>query len=147
MERRLALLVIAPILLALVALGAMQTQPRTAEAAISAPSGLNASSVSPGVIRFDWNAGNENIWYCVNFAYSFADLATGGPTWRNAGCWTTSTALDVAGIACATTVYWNVYAWNTTTSATGRLQVACIATTLRHLSRARARRRALPLTS
>ena len=33
---------------------------------------------------------------------------------------------------------------NTTTSATGWLQVACIATTLRHLSRAQARRRALP---
>ena len=33
---------------------------------------------------------------------------------------------------------------NTTTSATGWLQVACIATTLRHLSRARAPRRTLP---
>ena len=33
---------------------------------------------------------------------------------------------------------------NTTTSATGWLQVACIATTLRHLSGARASRRALP---
>jgi DDE family transposase len=33
---------------------------------------------------------------------------------------------------------------NTTTSATGWLQVACIATTLRHLSRAQAPRRALP---
>jgi transposase len=32
---------------------------------------------------------------------------------------------------------------NTTASATGRLQVACIATTLRHLSRARAHRRGL----
>ena len=89
MERRIALLVIAPLLLALVALGAMQTQTRSAEAAISAPSGLNASPVGAGVVRFDWNAGNENIWYCVNAAYSFADLATGGPTWRNYGCWTT----------------------------------------------------------
>ena len=33
---------------------------------------------------------------------------------------------------------------NTTISATGWLQVACIATTLRHLSRAQAPRRALP---
>jgi hypothetical protein len=33
---------------------------------------------------------------------------------------------------------------NTTTSATGWLQVACIATTLRHLSQAHARRRVLP---
>jgi hypothetical protein len=120
MEKRLILLAVAPVLLAIVAFGAMQAQPRTAEAAISAPSGLNASAPSPGVIRFDWNAGNENIWYCVNYAYSFADLATGGPTWRNAGCWTTNTVLDVGGIACGTTVYWNVYAWNTTTSATSQ---------------------------
>jgi hypothetical protein len=33
---------------------------------------------------------------------------------------------------------------NTTNSATGWLQVACIASSLRHLSRARADRRALP---
>jgi hypothetical protein len=98
----------------------MQTQPRTAEAAISAPSGLSASSVGPGVVRFDWNAGSENIWYCVNAAYSFSDLATGGPTWRNYGCWTTNTAIDVAGLACGVTVYWNVYAWNTTTAATSQ---------------------------
>jgi putative transposase len=36
---------------------------------------------------------------------------------------------------------------NTTASATGWLQVACIATTLRHLSRARAHRRALALAA
>jgi transposase len=36
---------------------------------------------------------------------------------------------------------------NTTTSATGWLQVACIATTLRHLSRARAHGRALPVAA
>jgi len=36
---------------------------------------------------------------------------------------------------------------NTTTSATGWLQVACIATTLRHLSRARVHRRALALAA
>ena len=35
---------------------------------------------------------------------------------------------------------------NTTTSATGWLQLACIATTLRHLSRVRAQR-AIPLTA
>ena len=120
MQKRFTLLTIAPVLLALVALGAMQTQPKTAEAAISAPSGLSASSVGPGVIRFDWNAGNENIWFCVNTAYSFADLATGGPSWTNHGCWTTNTVLDVAGLACGTAIYWNVYAWNTTTAATSQ---------------------------
>jgi putative transposase len=36
---------------------------------------------------------------------------------------------------------------NTTTSATGWLQVACIATTLRHMSRAQAARRALPVAA
>lgn len=36
---------------------------------------------------------------------------------------------------------------NTTTSATGWLQVACIATTLRHLSRERARRRPAALAA
>lgn len=36
---------------------------------------------------------------------------------------------------------------NTTTSATGWLQVACIATTLRHLSRERTRRRPVALAA
>jgi transposase len=36
---------------------------------------------------------------------------------------------------------------NTTTSATGWLQVACIATTLRHLSAVRGRRRRVPLAA
>jgi putative transposase len=36
---------------------------------------------------------------------------------------------------------------NTTASATGWLQVTCIATTLRHLSRARAHRRAVPIAA
>ena len=36
---------------------------------------------------------------------------------------------------------------NTTTSATGWLQVACIATTLRHMSRAQAAWRALPVAA
>jgi transposase len=36
---------------------------------------------------------------------------------------------------------------NTTTSATGWLQVACIATTLRHLPRAGTRRQAQPLVA
>jgi hypothetical protein len=102
----------------LAAFGTMQAHPRTAEAAISSPTGLRASSIGPGVVRFAWNPGTENIWYCVNVANSFGDLATGGPTWRNYGCWTTSSAIDVSGLGCDTTYYWNVYTWNTTSSTT-----------------------------
>ena len=118
MQRRLILFVIAPALLAIAAFGAMQSRTPTAEAAISGPTGLQVFSIGPGAVRFDWNPGRENIWYCVNTAESFADLATGGPTWRNHGCWTTNTQMDVGGLRCGATYFWNVYAWNMTSNAT-----------------------------
>lgn len=118
MHGRLLLLVIVPALLAIVALGATQSRAPTAEAAISAPTNLQVSSIGPGAVRFDWTAGSENVWYCVNTAQSLADLAAGGPSWRNHGCWTTESRLDVSGLGCGVTYFWNVYAWNPSTNAT-----------------------------
>jgi hypothetical protein len=46
------------------------------------------------------------------------DLQDGGPTWFNAGCWTTGSSLWIAGLRCDTTYYWNVFAWNFSTSTT-----------------------------
>jgi hypothetical protein len=86
--------------------------------ALTAPTGLSASPVSPSSVLFSWQRGNSNNWFCLNFAQSFNDLLYGGPTWRNWDCWTTNTSTQVFGLACGTTYYWNVFAWNDVTNGT-----------------------------
>ena len=83
---------------------------------ISKPTDLNASNQSGGSVRFDWDAGQNNSWYCVDIARSLTDLFNTRNSWRNFGCWTTSTALTVDNLSCGTTYYWLVYAWNNTSN-------------------------------
>ncbi len=78
--------------------------------------GLIAYNASTTSVNFTWQPGMNNIWYCVNVARNYNDVY-GGPTWRNFGCWQTGTALQVTGLTCGTTYYWNVYTWNYTTNA------------------------------
>lgn len=94
-----------------------------AAAAITPPTNLLAVQNGPTGVRFVWNRGEENIWFCVNTAESLFDLVVGGPTWQNHGCWTTQQGLDVFGLKCGTTYYWNVYAWNFTANATSSFSV------------------------
>ncbi len=64
----------------------------------------------------NWTPGAANIWYCVNLARNYNDVYGGGPTWSNYGCWTTGTSLQINGLTCGTTYYWNVYSWNYTSN-------------------------------
>jgi hypothetical protein len=82
--------------------------------AITKPTGLNAVNQPGGSVRFDWNPGQNNIWYCLDVAPSLNALLSVNPArgWRNYGCWTTQSALTVDGLPCGATLYWLVYTWN-----------------------------------
>ncbi|HEX5370854.1 MAG TPA: fibronectin type III domain-containing protein [Dehalococcoidia bacterium] len=84
--------------------------------ALTPATALNSYGVTANSVNFTWQPGVNNIWYCVNVARNYNDVYT-GPTWRNYGCWQTGTTLQVTGLTCGTTYYWNVYTWNTTTNA------------------------------
>jgi hypothetical protein len=84
--------------------------------AITKPTGLTAVALSGSSLRVDWNPGNNNIWYCVDTARTLNDLLTVSNTWRNHGCWTTNSILDVTGLQCGTAYYVLVYAWNQTSN-------------------------------
>ncbi len=68
-------------------------------AGITPPTNLQAAANSQSTIRFQWNAGQNNAVFCLNTATSLIDLQFGGPSWRNHGCGTTSTALQLNGVA------------------------------------------------
>jgi hypothetical protein len=91
---------------------------QSASCSIGAPANLRALDVRDDVALLAWTPGANNIWYCVNLARSEHDLRYGGPSWFNAGCWTTQNSLWVGGLRCDTTYYWNVFTWNYSTSTT-----------------------------
>jgi len=99
----------------------------TPAASITPPTNLQAAANSQTSIRFQWNAGQNNYSFCLNTATSLTDLQFGGPSWRNHGCGSNSTAIQLNGVACGTTYYWNVWAWSpfgTATSYTASVQSA-----------------------
>jgi hypothetical protein len=100
---------------------------------ITPPTNLKATPLSPSSERLSWDRGNQNYWFCVNTATSVNDILYGGPSWHNYGCWMTNTTLDLTGLPCNTTFYWNVYAWNnvsnTTSNYTTFTTQACAQTT------------------
>ena len=87
-------------------------QTSSCQSTISAPTGLNATQQGNDTALFDWSPGTGNIWYCVDTALSRSDLLNLANSWRNHGCWTTDSQLQVSDLKCDTTYYWLVYAWN-----------------------------------
>ena len=85
---------------------------------ISPPTRLVGTALSGSSLRFEWEPGAGNAWFCLNVATSAEDLENGGPSWRNYGCWLTGSSLVVEGLTCSTVYYWNVYTWNNTASTT-----------------------------
>jgi hypothetical protein len=79
----------------------------------SAPHNLVTRDVGKTSVTFDWDAGNDNIWYCVDTAKTVEDLRFYKDSWKNYGCGTQRTFLDVTGLTCDTTYYWRVYARGT----------------------------------
>jgi hypothetical protein len=73
------------------------------------PSNLNAVNIG-NATRVSWTPGINNFWFCVDTAESNAHLLNFGSTWRNWGCGTTATVLDISGLPCGTTIHWRVWA-------------------------------------
>jgi hypothetical protein len=85
--------------------------------AISPPTNLAVVFETKTTARLDWEPGKDNRWFCVDTARSQADLTGLKGSWRNHGCWTTSSQLTVTGLSCESMYYWRVYAWNSITNA------------------------------
>ncbi len=82
----------------------------------TAPSNPHTDGVTSSGARLVWTAGNDNYFYCVDFARSQSDLLTLSGSWFNTDCGTTATVADISGLSCDTTYYWRVWATNATTS-------------------------------
>jgi hypothetical protein len=76
----------------------------------SPPHNLRDDNLSSGAVRFRWDPGVNNFWYCLDVAPSVNSLVNLGPGWRNFGCGTTSTTLDVTGLPCGQEIFWRVWA-------------------------------------
>jgi hypothetical protein len=79
--------------------------------AFTAPNSLQAANSDSGQVRFLWNPGQNNKWFCIDTARNVADLMGLKGTWRNY-CRTDANNLTVSGLHCGATYVWAVYAWN-----------------------------------
>ena len=93
----------------------LQFKTRTCAGAFSPPHNVDAD-VFNDFVRIDWDAGNGNLFYCVDTAFTQADLLEGDGSWHNWGCGTTSTSLDLTNLACNREHYFRVWAAGNGTS-------------------------------
>jgi hypothetical protein len=77
------------------------------------PLHVSGASISDTAVRFSWEPGNGNLWYCVDYASTVNDLLNKTGTWRNSGCGTTSTTHVIDGLRCERTFHARVWAWTT----------------------------------
>lgn len=77
------------------------------------PLHVAAASISDTAARFSWEPGNGNLWYCLDYAVTEADLLNQTGTWRNSGCGMTATTHIVEGMHCGRTYQARVWAWTT----------------------------------
>ncbi len=82
----------------------------SAQTTFSAPTNPRTFNLGPGVVRFQWDRGDDNVWFCVDTAFTASDLVNLTGSWHNWGCGTTGTTIDAFGIRCDTPHYWRVYA-------------------------------------
>lgn len=94
--------------------------------AFSPPSNPHATPLSETSARFQWTRGANNHFFCLDLATSQSDLVNLIGSWRNAGCGTTATQLDVSGLQCGTTYHWRVWAAGPGTS--GYTPIATVTT-------------------
>jgi hypothetical protein len=83
----------------------------TAPCAFSVPHSLDTDDVEKTSAHFDWVAGTNNLWYCVDLAKTLDNLLNFNGTWFNRGCGTTNTFLNITGLDCGTLYYWRVFAF------------------------------------
>ncbi len=106
---RLGFLLVAALLVIGAGVGMQPATQATAAPAFSPPSGLTVS-VSGTSATFNWTAGSDNAWYCVDTAFNSTDLVTFSGSWTNWGCGTTVTMLTVVNLQCNALHYARVYA-------------------------------------
>jgi hypothetical protein len=82
----------------------------------SPPTNPSASVRSNNTIRFHWDRGNNNLFFCIDLALNQSDLRTTSGTWTNAACGTTGETADVTGLVCDTFYYYRIWAAGTSTS-------------------------------
>lgn len=75
----------------------------------TAPSDPKTSLLGPTSVRFSWDRGQNNEWFCVDTAFTQNDLVTFTGSFHNWGCGTTGTSITVNEIACGAKHYWRVY--------------------------------------
>jgi hypothetical protein len=88
------------------------------------PTDLDADLISGNKVRFEWEGGSDNLWFCVETAKDHNDLMATSNTWETWGCGTTTESLEVpivasgasGGLVCNTTYYWRVFARGTFTN-------------------------------
>jgi len=74
------------------------------------PQNPRARAVSTTALRFQWEKGNDNYYFCVDTALSLGDLLSFQGSWANHACGAFLTSAAVSGFQCGTLYYWRVWA-------------------------------------
>lgn len=78
--------------------------------AFSPPSDPRTQVLSSDDVRFRWDRGTNNFWFCLDIALTQDDLVDLDGSWTNAACGTTGTQVELSGVTCGATHYWRVWA-------------------------------------
>ncbi len=93
----------------------LQLQTQNCAGTFTAPHNVSAQ-VYNDFVRVSWQAGNNNLYYCVDTAFTQSDLVNFIGSWHNWGCGTTSTQIDLANLACGRDHYLRIWAAGPNTS-------------------------------
>ena len=83
--------------------------------AFTPPHNIDADVFSD-YVRVSWDRGNGNLFFCVDTAFSQADLVGVKGSWHNWGCGTTAESLNLTDLACDRQHYFRVWAAGNGTS-------------------------------
>jgi hypothetical protein len=91
---------------------------------ITAPVNLRPLFSTAHTVRLAWDAGDNNIWYCVQMATDQSELLAYGESWGSYGCGNMETELTLGDLSCETVYYWRVAAWNYRTDTVSEVRTA-----------------------
>ncbi len=90
---------------------------------ITAPANMRPLFETAHTVRLAWDAGENNIWFCVELARDHSELVRRGGSRTSLGCGSTSTELTINDLECETIYYWRVVAWNFRVDTVGDVRV------------------------
>jgi hypothetical protein len=97
----------------------------TAACNFTPPTNAQATVLSKTSLRFTWDKGTDNNYYCADWALSQADLLGLNNSWRN-GC-AGSPPIDATSLACGTQYFWRIWTLGTQTTAYTEVQTTTTA--------------------